>query len=121
MKPPSRLRLHARKGERPLEDYEVDRPEVYGEKSLKLTGTNGQSLDHIYDGLSGPIDRPFEHSHGSQRFEYPRNLFLIFFGGGERPLFDQHVYRSSPLTKRGLRTPKGIRESCWCSYGRTNT
>ena len=39
-------------GERPVEDYDVNRPEVYEQKCFKLTGTNGQSLDHIYPSLS---------------------------------------------------------------------
>ncbi len=33
--------------ESPLEDYQVDRPDVYMEQSIQLTGTNGRTLGHI--------------------------------------------------------------------------
>ena len=34
--------------ERPRVDHPVDRPELYGERSLQVTGTNGRQLDHLY-------------------------------------------------------------------------
>ena len=37
--------------ESPLEDDQVDRPDVYMEQSIQLTGTNGRTLGHIYQTL----------------------------------------------------------------------
>ena len=34
--------------ESPLEDDQVDRPDVYVQQCTQLTGTNGRTLDHSY-------------------------------------------------------------------------
>ena len=93
--------MHARKGERPLEDHEVDRPEVYGEKSLKLTGTNGRVLDHINEGLSvvacRPPDRKVAFSTTQRATCTHANLFFVFQAVmGAQPI-RHRVIRSSPL------------------------
>ena len=47
--------------ESPLEDYQVDRPDVYVEQSIQLTGTNGRMLGHIYPTLLDPCGARATH------------------------------------------------------------
>jgi hypothetical protein len=43
--------------ESPLEDDQVDRPDVYVQQCIQLTGTNGRTLDHSYQVLANRVTR----------------------------------------------------------------
>ena len=48
MKPAPRLGFVEQLLESPLEDDQVDRPDVSVQQCIQLTGTNGRTLGHIY-------------------------------------------------------------------------
>ena len=50
---------------RPLEDYQVDRPEVQGRQRSQLTGTNGRLLDRFYRS-------PSQEAKANKRVRFPK-------------------------------------------------
>lgn len=75
--------------ESPLEDDQVDRPDVYVQQCTQLTGTNGRTLDHSYRVFLNRQRRFGDMPTTTTPYTCP--------AGGTNEISGEHIWKVTPV------------------------